>query len=102
MNQLSSGPNVVLASDRRCPLTGEDNECRLAVGCLYKGPCWCDDMNVPAHVLRHLAAQTTEPACLSRRALQALADAARLCDAPDAVVGLAVENLKTSATVRFA
>ena len=95
-----SGP--VLTFDRRCPLTGEDNQCRLAAGSLYKGRCWCDDMEVPAHVLRHLAAQTPEPVCLSRRALEALALAARQYDAPDAVVGMAMKILHVSAAARLA
>jgi hypothetical protein len=56
----------------RCPLCGKDNNCRVAKGCLYKGACWCHEINVPAHVLRHLAAEWLEPACLCRPCLETI------------------------------
>ena len=102
MNESPARPSPVLAFDRRCPLTGEDNQCRLASGSLYKGRCWCDDVEVPTHVLRQLAAQSPEPVCLSRRALEALAMTARQYDAPDDVVGMAVKILHAGDKDRLA
>jgi hypothetical protein len=56
----------------RCPLCGQDNNCRVAKGCLYKGACWCHEIHVPAHVLRHLAAEWLEPACLCHPCLETI------------------------------
>ena len=56
--------NNETAMARRCPLCGGGNDCRVAKGCLYKGPCWCESAKVPGQVLRFLASQQPEPACL--------------------------------------
>jgi len=88
--------------DTLCPVCGEANECRIANGCLYKGACWCDQADVPAHVLRFLVEGQLEPACLCRRCLATLAhDARSLDDTPQALARVPEEisrhsNLKDS------
>lgn len=62
-----------LSRDDQCPLCRGDNLCRVAKGYLYKGPCWCQEITVPTHVLRLLVADGFEPACLCRRCLETVA-----------------------------
>jgi Cysteine-rich CWC len=62
-----------LACDERCPICEGDNQCRIAKGYLYKGPCWCQEIAVPAHILRSLRFNRFEPACICRRCLEMLA-----------------------------
>jgi Family of unknown function (DUF5522)/Cysteine-rich CWC len=69
----SSTPSESLRRDERCPVCGGDNQCRMAKGHLYKGPCWCDEIIVPGHILRALAATHFEPACLCRGCLETAA-----------------------------
>jgi hypothetical protein len=62
-----------LSRDEQCPMCGGDNQCRVAKGHLYKGPCWCEEIIVPGHILRALAGDRFEPACLCRSCLETLA-----------------------------
>ena len=62
-----------LSRDEQCPVCGGDNRCRVAKGDLYKGPCWCEEIIVPGHILRALAGDRFEPACLCRPCLETLA-----------------------------
>jgi len=73
-------------SEMQCPLCGGANECRLALGCLYKGPCWCEAPSIPAHVLRHLASLQAELACLCGRCLGSVARLAASCDRPGEIL----------------
>jgi hypothetical protein len=70
---LSSSRREALSRDEQCPVCGSDNECRMAKGHLYKGPCWCDEIIVPSQVLRVLAAARLDPGCLCRRCLETAA-----------------------------
>jgi uncharacterized protein DUF5522/cysteine-rich CWC protein len=69
----SSIPSESLRSDEQCPVCGGDNQCRMAKGHLYKGPCWCDDIIVPSQILRGLAAARFDPTCLCRGCLETAA-----------------------------
>jgi hypothetical protein len=69
--------------DESCPLCGKDNKCRVAKGHLYKGLCWCDQIIMPGHILKRLAAEWVEPACLCRSCLEIVAVVARTLDDPD-------------------
>src|SRR5688572_7867490 len=44
------------ADAQRCPLCGSRNDCRVANGCAYQGPCWCEAAIIPRTVQHHLAA----------------------------------------------
>ena len=70
---LSSIEVEGLSRDEQCPVCGRDNRCRVAKGHLYKGPCWCEEIVVPGHILRALAGDRFEPACLCRSCLETLA-----------------------------
>jgi len=83
---VSYSINIPLTTDRRCPICGGANECRVANGCLYKDACWCRSNTIPPHVLRHLAELQPEPACLCRRCLESVALHAAFCDQPEEVV----------------
>lgn len=72
-NSLSSSRTGSLRRDEQCPVCGGDNQCRMAKGHLYKGPCWCDEIIVPSHILRILATAGFEPACLCRNCLETAA-----------------------------
>ncbi len=39
-----------LSRAEQCPVCSGDNQCRLAKGHLYKGPCWCEEITVPSRV----------------------------------------------------
>ncbi len=30
-----------------CPLCGSPNDCQLCTPTAYKGPCWCDGVEIP-------------------------------------------------------
>ena len=66
-----------LGHHRRCPLCQRDNDCRVAKGELYKGACWCQEIIVPQALLRRLAENSSEPACLCRLCLETLARLSR-------------------------
>jgi hypothetical protein len=65
--------NTPATDDRHCPVCGQANECRLAKGCLYKGPCWCESMALAPAVARHLTGMQLAPTCLCGRCLSAVA-----------------------------
>ena len=92
-HRLVSGP----ACDRRCPICGDDNQCRVAMGCLYKGPCWCENVAVPASMLRLLASEQTEASCLCRPCLKLMAQLCEIHDDPRAVLRVA----RTAANADF-
>jgi hypothetical protein len=85
-----------LNQDERCPLCRRDNGCRMGKGHLYKGPCWCEEIIVPSQVLRALAADRLEPACLCRFCLEKAARLSRELDDPVAVVNKIREELESS------
>jgi hypothetical protein len=86
-----------LRHEEQCPWCGEDNQCRVAKGHLYKGPCWCHELIVPSHLLSRLTAEQIEPACLCRPCLETIARLARELDGPEAILAEAkrVASLKT-------
>jgi hypothetical protein len=71
---LLPAPAASLGRDEQCPLCGGDNQCRVAKGHLYKGPCWCHEVVVPGHVLSRLTEDRLEPACLCRPCLETVAN----------------------------
>jgi hypothetical protein len=70
---ISSTPSESLRRDEQCPVCGGDNQCRMAKGHLYKGPCWCDEIIVPSQILRAFATARFDPACLCRVCLETAA-----------------------------
>jgi hypothetical protein len=87
-----------VANETLCPLCAEPNHCRLANGCLYKGACWCEQADVPAHLLRFMAESQLEPACLCRRCLALLAHHARNLEYPAQVLTRVREDIGSSAS----
>jgi len=75
-----------LGRDEECPLCGHDNQCRVAKGHLYKGPCWCYEIAVPHQILSRLAAESAKPACLCRPCLETVARISRELDSTEAVL----------------
>ena len=81
------GPDeICLGHAERCPWCGGDNQCRVAKGHLYKGPCWCHEIVVPNHILSRLAADRLDPACLCRPCLETIARISREIDDLEAVL----------------
>jgi hypothetical protein len=72
--------------DRRCPICGEANDCRIANGCTYKGACWCEAAIIPVSLQRHLASEFTERSCFCQECLRLLAHHAAQTDAADLIV----------------
>src|ERR1700738_480259 len=85
-----------LGRDEQCPVCGGDNQCRMAKGHLYKGPCWCEEISVPRRILRALGAGHFEPACLCRFCLGTVAQLAHEQENPETVVGKIRELLENS------
>jgi len=79
-------PHDCLGHDQRCPLCARDNECRVAKGHLYKGPCWCHQVIVPNHILTRLAEDTIDPACLCRPCLETIARISRELDGTEEIL----------------
>jgi hypothetical protein len=75
-----------LRRDEQCPWCGSDNLCRVAKGTLYKGPCWCEAFQLPDPLLRTLAADRVEPACLCRACLETIDRLASEMSDPDAIL----------------
>lgn len=84
-----------------CPVCGEANHCRIANGCLYKGPCWCEQADLPAYLLRFLVEIELEPACLCNRCLTLLADHARSLDEPTQILAYVREKIAISRPADF-
>jgi hypothetical protein len=59
----------MLSQEQLCPACGQENACRIANGCAYKGPCWCEAFTIPAEVQRRLAEMHPVRACLCRECL---------------------------------
>jgi hypothetical protein len=78
--------NNCFLNDRHCPVCGSANECRIANGCLYKGPCWCEAASIPPAVQRHFADAGLEPVCLSRMCLAKLARHSERTDSAEAIL----------------
>ncbi len=75
-----------LRRDEQCPWCGTDNSCRVAKGSLYKGPCWCEAFQFPDPLLKSLAADRAEPACLCRACLETVDRLASEMADPDAIL----------------
>lgn len=84
--EASPEKSCALGRDERCPLCARDNRCRVAKGHLYKGPCWCHRISVPQHILRRLAADFAEPACLCRPCLETIARLAQEKDTLETIL----------------
>ena len=73
---------------QRCPLCGSKNDCRIANGCAYQGPCWCEAAIIPTTFQRH-PASIHPHACLCRERLNlVVAEATR-----DAYVDLVLARI---------
>jgi len=95
-NSLSSVHVERLSLAEQCPVCGGDNQCRMAKGHLYKGPCWCVEIIVSSHILRSLATDRFEPACLCRSCLETLERPCRGLDTDAAVLSKIPERLENS------
>jgi hypothetical protein len=74
------------SNDQRCPVCGGANECRIANGCLYKSPCWCETASIPPTVQRYFADLGLEPTCLCKTCLERLAQCVTESDSADAIL----------------
>ncbi len=67
MPDLTNNPPADSACDAaRCPLCGGPNACRLCTADAYKGPCWCERMDLPAALLAQVPAEQRRLACICR------------------------------------
>ena len=48
----------------RCPLCKGPNGCRLATTATYKGPCWCEQTEVPEAMLSRLPKESVGRICV--------------------------------------
>jgi hypothetical protein len=85
-----------LPPDEQCPMCHGDNSCRVAKGELYKGPCWCQEIHVPQHILSRMAAERIEHACLCRPCLVTIARLASELDDADTVIAEASRIASTN------
>lgn len=56
-----------------CPICARPNGCRLETGGAFKGPCWCEALEVSAEALERLLGDLPESRCLCRDCLAAIA-----------------------------
>lgn len=62
--------NEQILDAARCPLCGKPNECQRCTDAAYKGPCWCDKIEIPDAVLARLPADLRDRACVCRNCLE--------------------------------
>jgi hypothetical protein len=94
--QAALSLNQMKCPGAQCPLCGGNNQCRMAKGLLYKGPCWCEEIIIPNQVLRALAADHFEATCLCRSCLETLARLSHELDDPSAVLSKIQELIESS------
>jgi hypothetical protein len=75
-----------VSHDRRCPICGEANDCRIANGCTYKSACWCEAAIIPVSLQHYLANEFSERSCFCRDCLSLLARHAIQMDVADLIV----------------
>lgn len=65
--------NAIQPQADRCPLCGDGNHCQLATTSPYKGPCWCQsvDLAVASDAVAQLPETLWGRACLCRNCLEA-------------------------------
>ena len=54
----------MLTREQLCPVCGRENQCRVANGNAYDGPCWCEAFTLPAEVQQRLADVCPDRICL--------------------------------------
>src|SRR5262245_47289909 len=62
----ASTSSPVDSDPARCPLCGGPNDCRLCTSAAYKGPCWCESVNIPPDLLACVPAEARNRACVCR------------------------------------
>jgi hypothetical protein len=50
----------------RCPVCGQPNDCQLCTAAVYKGPCWCLQVEIPEVLLNQIPPAARGKACLCR------------------------------------
>jgi hypothetical protein len=68
------------------PFCGGDNHCRVAKGQLYKGPCWCQEVVISGDILRRLAEDLQEPACVCPSCLESVSRLTKEYADPERIV----------------
>jgi hypothetical protein len=93
---ISSSRPEDLSRAERCPVCGGDNQCRVAKGHLYKGACWCAEINVPSRIFSALSADCLEPTCICRSCLETLAQLSDEMGDPADIVSKIKKTLENS------
>ena len=71
MPDLPPHPPADSACDAaRCPLCDGPNACQLCTADAYKGPCWCERMDLPEALLAQVPAEQRRLACICRSCVQ--------------------------------
>ena len=66
-----SGSPPVDIDPALCPLCGGPNDCQLCTSAAYKGPCWCESVNIPPDLLSRIPSESRNRACLCRSCVMA-------------------------------
>ena len=53
-----------------CPLCQRPNQCRLCTDTTYKGPCWCERVEIPAALLARVPAELRNRACICQDCIE--------------------------------
>ena len=58
---------IAMSSDvAHCPLCGGPNDCQFCTAAAYKGPCWCETVQIPEALLARIPVEQRNRACLCR------------------------------------
>ena len=49
-----------------CPLCGSPNDCQLCTPNAYKGPCWCDGVEIPETLIAQVPTELRNKTCICR------------------------------------
>src|SRR5688572_10792186 len=70
----TTAPSPADCDPARCPLCGGANDCRLCTSAAYKGPCWCESVNIPPALLVRVPTEARNRACICRDCVAAFHD----------------------------
>lgn len=70
MNRADKNSPSEITDASRCPVCLALNDCRLCTSEAYKGPCWCEAVDVPDELLARVPAEMRNRACICRTCVE--------------------------------
>jgi hypothetical protein len=68
--EMSSPATKTFGPDQ-CPLCGQANDCRQCTNAAYRGPCWCERVDIPEALLARVPLAARNQSCICRTCVMA-------------------------------